>query len=266
MLCHPACGTDGDHDEDADAVHRHAVCRSNGSGKCTRHHSPRQPNVPIASSVLVPEGAELLFVSGMAADVADTDAPAGSVERLGDTATQAKSVLDKIVKELAASGFTMADVVKMNVYLVGDPRKGGTMDFAGLMKAYLQTYGMRALEKNLPHARPCRWRGFRSPVRWLKSRSSPRVTRRTDLRFLRQTAWRQVAFPPAREVRIHFGGVRIAGERPDGIQHVLAMSHPPSSSPRSDPSPRRAPVRTGSWQRGSGPRPAGKARVGSGPR
>ena len=108
------------------------------------------PTVPIASSVLVPEGAELLFVSGMLADVADTAAPAGSFERLGDTATQAKSVLDKIVKELAASGFTMADVVKMNVYLVGDPRKGGTMDFAGLMKAYLQTYGMRALEKNLP--------------------------------------------------------------------------------------------------------------------
>jgi enamine deaminase RidA (YjgF/YER057c/UK114 family) len=108
------------------------------------------PNLPIASSVLIPEGAELLFVSGMLADVADPTAPAGSIERFGDTATQAKSVLDKLAKELAVSGFTMADVVKMNVYLVGDPRKGGTMDFEGLMKAYLQVFGLRAKEKTLP--------------------------------------------------------------------------------------------------------------------
>jgi len=108
------------------------------------------PNLPIATSVLVPEGAELLFVSGMLADVADPAAPAGSIERLGDTATQAKSVLGKIQKELQASGLTMADVVRMNVFLVGDPRKGGTMDVDGLMKAYLQVYGLRAQEKFLP--------------------------------------------------------------------------------------------------------------------
>jgi enamine deaminase RidA (YjgF/YER057c/UK114 family) len=108
------------------------------------------PNIPIASSVLVPDGAEIVFVSGMLADVADPSAPAGSIERLGDTATQAKSVLDKIVKELAASGLTMADVVKMNVFLVGDPRKDGRMDFEGLMQAYLKFYGLRALEKSLP--------------------------------------------------------------------------------------------------------------------
>ena len=108
------------------------------------------PNLPIASSVLIPEGAELLFVSGMLADVSDPTAPAGSIERFGDTATQAKSVLDKLAKELAVSGFTMADVVKMNVYLVGDPRKGGAMDLEGLMKAYLQFFGLRAQEKTLP--------------------------------------------------------------------------------------------------------------------
>jgi enamine deaminase RidA (YjgF/YER057c/UK114 family) len=108
------------------------------------------PNLPIASSVLIPEGAELLFVSGMLADVSDPTAPAGSIERFGDTSTQAKSVLDKLAKELAVSGFTMADVVKMNVFLVGDPRKGGAMDFEGLMKAYLQFFGLRAQEKTLP--------------------------------------------------------------------------------------------------------------------
>jgi enamine deaminase RidA (YjgF/YER057c/UK114 family) len=96
---------------------------------------------PIASSVRVPPGAEVVFLSGTLADVAKPDAPAGSVERLGDTETQATSVLAKLGKELAASGLTYADVVKMNVFLVGDPAKGGQMDFAGLMKAYAKFVG-----------------------------------------------------------------------------------------------------------------------------
>jgi enamine deaminase RidA (YjgF/YER057c/UK114 family) len=100
--------------------------------------------------VIVPAGTELVFVSGTLADVADDKAPAGSIERLGDTATQAHSVLGKIAKELAAAGLTMGDVVKMNVFLVGDPRKGGTMDFEGLMQAYMQVYGPGPNEKNLP--------------------------------------------------------------------------------------------------------------------
>jgi enamine deaminase RidA (YjgF/YER057c/UK114 family) len=108
------------------------------------------PNFPIASSVEVPTASDLVFLSGMLADVADPKAPAGSLERLGDTATQAKSVLAKIQKELETLGLTMADVVKMNVFLVGDPRKGGSMDFEGLMQAYLGVYGLRPQESKLP--------------------------------------------------------------------------------------------------------------------
>jgi enamine deaminase RidA (YjgF/YER057c/UK114 family) len=96
---------------------------------------------PIASSVRVPPGAELLFLSGTLADVVKPEAPAGSTERLGDTETQAASVLGKLAQELAASGLTMADVVKMNVFLVGDPTQGGAMDFAGLMKAWGRYFG-----------------------------------------------------------------------------------------------------------------------------
>lgn len=107
------------------------------------------PDFPIASSVAVPASARLVFVSGTLADVARPDAPAGSIERLGDTATQSASVLGKIAKELAASGLTMADVVKMNVFMVGDPAKGGAMDFAGLMQAYSRHFG-EASGGNLP--------------------------------------------------------------------------------------------------------------------
>ncbi len=108
------------------------------------------PNVPYAASVEVPSGSDLLFVSGMLADAADPAAPAGSVERFGDTTTQAKSILGKIAKELEAAGFTMADVVKMNVFVVGDPRKGGTVDIEGLMMANLQFFGLRVQEKRVP--------------------------------------------------------------------------------------------------------------------
>lgn len=104
---------------------------------------------PIASSVTVPAGAEIVFLSGMLADVADPQAPAGSVERLGDTATQAKSVLGKIARELEAVGLGMGDVVKMNVFLVGDPRRQDTMDFQGLMNGYVQFFGTDS-QKNLP--------------------------------------------------------------------------------------------------------------------
>lgn len=107
------------------------------------------PSFPIANSVTVPAGTDLVFLSGMLADVADPEAPAGSIERLGDTATQSKSVLKKIQGELESAGLSMADVVKMNVFLVGDPRKGGGMDFAGLMEGYTQFFGTEA-QKNVP--------------------------------------------------------------------------------------------------------------------
>lgn len=108
------------------------------------------PTFPIATSVTVPAGTTMVFVSGTLADVVDDKAPAGSVERLGDTATQAQSVLDKIARELQSAGFAMTDVVRMNVYLVGDPRKGGAMDFDGFMRAYLRVYGPQAGRNLLP--------------------------------------------------------------------------------------------------------------------
>jgi enamine deaminase RidA (YjgF/YER057c/UK114 family) len=112
-----------------------------------RHASP---NVPVATSVLVPGGIDLIVVSGVLPDVADPSAPPGSPQRFGDTATQAKSVLGKLARELSSHGLTMADVVKLNVFLVGDPRKQGQVDFQGLMQAYMGLYGIRAMEKNLP--------------------------------------------------------------------------------------------------------------------
>jgi len=104
---------------------------------------------PIASSVRVPAGSEIVFLSGTLADVVNADAPAGSVERFGDTETQVNSVLAKLNAELAAIGLSLADVVKMNVFMVGDPAKDGRMDFEGLMRAYTRHFGAEP-PKTLP--------------------------------------------------------------------------------------------------------------------
>ncbi len=102
---------------------------------------------PISSSIRVPPGSEIVFLSGTLADVSNPAAPAGSIERYGDTETQTASVFTKIAKELEASGLSLADVVKMNVFMVGDPGKGGAMDFEGLMKAYTRHFGAASAGK-----------------------------------------------------------------------------------------------------------------------
>jgi enamine deaminase RidA (YjgF/YER057c/UK114 family) len=102
----------------------HGVVRREGTG------------FPIASSVVVPAGTDLLFIGGMLPDLGRAGAAAGD-DRLPDTAAQTRSVLGKIQTELAAAGFAMSDIVKMEVYLVADPNKGGVVDVMGLSSAYL---------------------------------------------------------------------------------------------------------------------------------
>ena len=98
---------------------------------------------PILSSVEVPPGHRLVYVSGTVPDPADPTAPAGSVQRFGDTATQTRSVLRKIERELAQHGLTLGDVVMMRVFLVAPPGQQ-RMDFQGMMAAYREFFGTAA--------------------------------------------------------------------------------------------------------------------------
>lgn len=99
---------------------------------------------PISLTVAVPANSRLVFVSGTLAEVAHPDAPKGSIEAYGNTQTQTTSILQKIEKLLAAEGLGLADVVKVNVFMVGDPKLDGKMDFAGLNAAYGQFFGSSA--------------------------------------------------------------------------------------------------------------------------
>jgi len=101
------------------------------------------PDLPIAGAVVVPDGYDTIYVSGNIPKVANPNAPKGSTEAYGDTKAQTISVLQQIEKTLADQQLSMADVVMMHVFLVGDPANGGKMDFAGMMTGYTQFFGTR---------------------------------------------------------------------------------------------------------------------------
>lgn len=95
---------------------------------------------PIATSVRVFPGSELVYVSGTVPEVANPAAPAGSVARFGDTEAQTRSVLNKIRNALTQHNMSMGDVVMMRVFLTAPPGQQA-MDFAGMMRAYREQFG-----------------------------------------------------------------------------------------------------------------------------
>lgn len=112
-----------------------------------RHKIPNS-DFPIALAVEVPAGKTTVYVSGQVPAVVDDKAPRTAVAAFGDTKTQTVSVLKAIERALKGMNLSMGDVVKMQVFLVGDPAKG-SMDFAGFMEGYKQFFGT-AEQPNLP--------------------------------------------------------------------------------------------------------------------
>ncbi len=104
---------------------------------------------PISAAVSVPAGLDTVYLSGALASPADPKAPKDSPAAYGDTEAQTFSALTNIKATLARLGLTMADVVKMTVFLAGDPAKGGHMDFPGMMKSYRKFFGTPD-QPNLP--------------------------------------------------------------------------------------------------------------------
>jgi enamine deaminase RidA (YjgF/YER057c/UK114 family) len=97
---------------------------------------------PISAAVTVHSGSTMYYLSGALPPVVDKTAPKGSAAAFGgDTAAQTKGALGAIKATLARLGLGMGDVIKMTVFLAGDPAKGGKMDFAGLMAGYTQYFG-----------------------------------------------------------------------------------------------------------------------------
>ena len=99
------------------------------------------PNAPILAGVVVPGGTSLFYLSGQVPAAIDASKPADSIDAYGDTKAQAVSVFKKIEALLTEQGLSLQDVVKLTVYLVGDPKKGNKLDFKGFSEAYAQFFG-----------------------------------------------------------------------------------------------------------------------------
>lgn len=107
----------------------------------TRHPLPNNSTFPISQAVEVTADTTLIYHSGQLPNVANPDADKASREYYGDTETQALSVFKKIEGSLENLGVGFGDIIKMTVFLVGDPENGGRMDFGGFMKAYSLYFG-----------------------------------------------------------------------------------------------------------------------------
>jgi enamine deaminase RidA (YjgF/YER057c/UK114 family) len=105
-------------------------------------HDNAQPS-PIARAIDVPASYRLVFHSGLTPAPADPKAPQGTPEYWGNTKTQSLSVLSRLQESLKSMGLGFGDVVKMTVFLGGDPATGGRMDFTGFMEAYSQYFGTK---------------------------------------------------------------------------------------------------------------------------
>jgi enamine deaminase RidA (YjgF/YER057c/UK114 family) len=115
--------------------------RSAAEPTVIRHKTPGS-NFPIAAAVEVKADATTVYLSGRVPPVVDASKPRTDPAAYGgDTKGQTIATLDAIESQLKAMGLGLGDIVKMQVYLVGDPNKGGRMDFAGFMEGYTRYFG-----------------------------------------------------------------------------------------------------------------------------
>jgi|TARA_R110001583_G_scaffold138880_2_gene290643 enamine deaminase RidA (YjgF/YER057c/UK114 family) len=117
---------------------------TNTLAEVTRHALPNNSTFPISRAVEVTPDTTLIFHSGMVPGPVNAKAEKGSREYFGDTQTQALNIFKRYEESLKKLGVDFGDVIKMQVFIVGDPSMDGVMDFGGFMKAYTKYFGTKA--------------------------------------------------------------------------------------------------------------------------
>lgn len=112
---------------------------SGASAEVVRLQGPAQS--PILAGVTITAGSTLVLLSGQVPPTLDPARPATDPASYGDTRAQAIGVFRKIEALLVQQGLGLQDVAKLTVFLVGDPKLGGKLDFDGFSRAYAQFFG-----------------------------------------------------------------------------------------------------------------------------
>jgi enamine deaminase RidA (YjgF/YER057c/UK114 family) len=146
-----------------------AACLAGVAGaaraEVVRHPIPNS-TFPIAQVVEVKGNVTTYYVSGQVPPVLNKDADPQSVAAYDDTKTQTVGALTRIKAILEGFGLSMADVVKMQVFLVHSP--SAPMDFKAFMEGYTQFFG--GSQPNLPARWLSAWLPSPIPASWSRSR------------------------------------------------------------------------------------------------
>ena len=111
-----------------------------GAEGIIRHTLP-DSDFPISLAVEVPANKTLVHLSGQVPIVINADVDDSHIEAYGSMEEQATSTLKAIEKTLKSLNLNMADVYRMQVFLVA---QDGKVDFSGFMKGYTQFFGTEA--------------------------------------------------------------------------------------------------------------------------
>lgn len=110
-----------------------------------RHQLP-DSDFPIAQAVEVPANTTLVHLSGQVPVAINDQAEADTMAAYGSMEEQATSALQAIEDTLTSLDLTMADVYRMQVFLVAED---GKVDFSGFMDGYTKFFGTED-QPNLP--------------------------------------------------------------------------------------------------------------------
>lgn len=109
-----------------------------------RHKPPGTGPSLILQAVSVPAGSAMIYLSGQFASPINPAMDTSTTPKIadfGNTKTQTISALNKIKGILVSHSYEMSDIVKMTVFVVGDPDQGGKMDFAGMNEGFKLFFG-----------------------------------------------------------------------------------------------------------------------------
>ena len=128
------------------AAHGVLVVHGAGAAEIVRRSESAQS--PILQSVTIPPGSEIVMLSGVTPAPIDPTKKPDSIASYGDTKTQTISAFEKIKSTLQGLGYSLSDIVRITVYVAGDLKLGGKMDFASMIDVY-KTYFGTPSNKNL---------------------------------------------------------------------------------------------------------------------
>ncbi|HFK7185646.1 TPA: Rid family hydrolase [Serratia odorifera] len=115
-----------------------------GTETYTQHSS----SIPVSTAVEISPPASVIYFSGRLPKVTNTNEIKELRDKFGgNTKEQALSVLTDLKKSLQLIGLDTKNIVKVQVFLVGDERLNNRMDIEGFSEAYNQFFSTKKNDK-----------------------------------------------------------------------------------------------------------------------